>query len=103
MDAVVAAWQAVQTWWDGIPALPDLDLPNPGDPDVLIVVATVLLAIGLMTFVAGWVDKRLSWSGVFSTFLALALLFWVWEADREGFGWISIPEAFVEMVARALR
>lgn len=103
MEAIAGALQAVQDWWAGLPPIPDLDLPAPGDADVLVVVSTVLLAIGVMATVAAWVDKRVSWAGLFAMMLAAALMFWVWEADRDDFGWISIPEAFVEMVARVLR
>jgi hypothetical protein len=34
---------------------------------------------------------------------AVAPLSWVWEADRDGFGWIAIAQAFVEVVARLFR
>ncbi|MGB3408930.1 MAG: hypothetical protein WBA67_15720 [Jannaschia sp.] len=103
METVAGVREAVGDWWAALPRIPDLNLPAPGDPDALIVVATIILAIGLMGLVSGWVDSRVSSVSVFAVFLAAALVFWVWDVDRDGFGWLTIPEAFVEMVARILR
>ncbi|GIT90973.1 hypothetical protein JANAI62_14280 [Jannaschia pagri] len=103
METVAGWWAAVQAWWAAVPPVPPLGLPAPGDPDVLIVIGTVVLAVGMMGFVSGWVERRVSWASVFALLLAAALFVWVWEPNREEFGWISIPEAFVEMVARVIR
>ncbi|WP_371156665.1 hypothetical protein [Jannaschia sp. 2305UL9-9] len=103
METLAAAVQAVRDWWAGLPAFPDVGIPAPGDPDVLIVISTVLFAVGTMGIVSAMVDKRVSWSGVFALLLAAALMFWAWEGQRDDFGWISIPEAFIEMLARVLR
>lgn len=103
MEAIAAALQAVRDWWASVPPIPDVDIPAPGDPDAMIVVSTVVFAVGMMGFVSGLVDKRISLAGIFALLLAAVLMLWVWENDREGFGWISIPEAFVEMVARIVR
>ncbi|UWQ18570.1 hypothetical protein [Jannaschia sp. M317] len=103
MEALAGFLTAVRNWWASLPGIPPLGLPVPGDPEVLIVIATVLLALGLTALISGWVEKRLSWVAVFTIVLSAALFFWVWEGDRDGFGWISVPEAFVELVARVLR
>lgn len=89
--------------WAGIPPLPDLGLPGPPDPPLLIVIATLVSALGIMGLVTGWVEKRLSAMSLGATVLGIALFVWVWETDRDGFGWLSVPEAFVELVARVLR
>lgn len=103
METAAGVWTSITDWWAGLPAVPDLDLPAPGDPDLMIVIATVLLALGLTALISAWIDRRRSLIAMLVTLLALAMVFWVWEADRDGFGWIAIPEAFVEMVARVLR
>ncbi|TFL20087.1 hypothetical protein [Jannaschia formosa] len=102
METLAAYWNAVAEWWAGLPEIPDLGLPAPGDPDLLLVIATVLLGLGLTVTVSAWIERRRSWIGVFVTLLAVAMFLWVWEADREGFGWVRVPEAFVEMIARML-
>lgn len=83
--------------------LRDLDLPVPGDPAVLIVIAAVTSALGLLGLVAGWVEGRLSVASLLSALLGAALFLWMWEIDRAGFGPMSVPMAFVEIVARILR
>ena len=96
------AWTALLAWWATVPPVPDLDLPPPGDPAVVVVVATTLLAISLTAVVSAWVERRFSAIGLLVLLLAAALLFWVWEADRST-TWTVVPESFVEMVARILR
>lgn len=103
METVGKWLEGIGAWWANLPSLPDLGLPQPSDADVLLVVATVLVAIGAMVLVSAWVEKRMSWTALLALVLGAAIFFWVWETDREGTGWISIPEAFVEMVARILR
>ncbi|SDY79403.1 hypothetical protein SAMN05444004_103154 [Jannaschia faecimaris] len=86
-----------------MPAVPDLDLPVPSDPDLLLAIATVVAALGLMGLMTGWVEKQLSHVSLLAALIGAALFFWVWETDRESFGWIALPEAFIELVARVLR
>ena len=86
-----------------IPRVPDLDLPTPADPDLLIVVATFVTMLGLLGLASGWVEQRLSKISLTSTLFGAALFFWVWETDRDGFGWIALPEAFIEIIARLVR
>jgi hypothetical protein len=81
-------------------AVPDLPLPVVPDPDLFIVIATVLLALGLTGVVSAASERRASVLSILAVLLSLALFVWIWEADREAFGWIAIPEAFIEMVAR---
>jgi len=102
METLAAYWTGLAEWWAGLSEIPDLDLPVPGDPDLMIVIATVLLALGLAVTLSTAIERRLSWTGMVVTLLAAAMFFWLWEIDREEFGWVSVPEAFVEMIARAL-
>ncbi|MCK0167881.1 hypothetical protein MWU52_10005 [Jannaschia sp. S6380] len=90
-------------WWAKFPALPNLGLPPPGDPDVMVVVSVVLAAMGLTALLSARIDGRRSYASLFATGLAAALMAWVWESDREGFGWLTVPMAFVELLARVIR
>ena len=83
--------------------LPHLPLPPPGDPDLVTVIGSVVLALGLMGLVTGWVDRRLAWLPLLSALIGAALLVWVWDADRGAFGVLTVPTAFVEIVARIVR
>ena len=91
----------VSAWWAGA-GLPDPDLPPPPDPAVVVVIGTVVGGLGLAALATGWVERRLSWAGLFAAAVGLGLLLWAWDADR-GAGPGLIPEAFVEVVARILR
>ncbi|WP_339646134.1 hypothetical protein [Jannaschia helgolandensis] len=103
MDQVGDAVQTLRDWWAGLPPFPDLGLPAPGDPAVLTVVATMVTGLALMGLVTAWVERRLSLTSLAAFILGCALFFWLWETDREGFRFLSVPEAFVEMVARVIR
>ncbi|MEM7490703.1 MAG: hypothetical protein AAF390_16425 [Pseudomonadota bacterium] len=83
--------------------LPSLGLPPPADPDLLLAIATVLGSMAILGLVSGWSERRLSAASAFALLVAVALGGWVWEADRAGWSWERVPEAFVEMVARAIR
>ncbi|WP_298435864.1 hypothetical protein [uncultured Jannaschia sp.] len=103
MDGLAALWARLRAGWADLPSIPDLPLPHPGDLDVLIVIATVVTMLGIMGVVTAWVDRRVSAKSLLATLVGIALFFWVWEVDRDGFGLIRIPEAFIEMVARVIR
>ncbi|MEM7642795.1 MAG: hypothetical protein AAF366_09725 [Pseudomonadota bacterium] len=103
MDDATAWIEAASAWWAGLPPVPSLGLPPPPDPDVLIAIGTVVTGLAAMGLVSAWVEKRLSLVSVFALLFGLALFLWVWEADREAWALIRIPEAFVELVARILR
>lgn len=103
MEAIEGFLASVAAWWDAVPAIPDLDLSEPSDPALLIVIATLVTALGVMGVMTGWVEKRLSFISVAATTFGAALFFWVWETDRDEMGFISVPEAFIELVARILR
>lgn len=89
--------------WGRVPSVPDLPLPTPGDPDLVTVIGAVVLALGTMGLVTGWVDRRLAIVPLFSALAGAGLLVWVWNADRDGFGPMAVPVAFVEVVARLIR
>lgn len=103
MEAAARARDAVRAWWAGLPPLPDPDLPAPGDPAIVIVAGTVVLALGLMGWLTARVEGRRSLVSLGAVLVGAGLLLWVWDADREGFGWLSVPTAFVEMLARVVR
>ncbi|PWJ21978.1 hypothetical protein [Jannaschia seohaensis] len=103
MEALAALWARVTEGWAGLPSLPPLGLPAPPDPDLLIVIATSLMALGLTAALSARIDGRRSWAGRFAVILSAGMFFWVWEAARSGFGWTTIPAAFVEVAARILR
>jgi hypothetical protein len=77
-------------------------LPPPHDPDLMVVVATIVGGLGLAAATNGWVERRVSKSGVFATLVGVLLLFWVWSAQQK-FGFEIIPEAFIEIIARIIR
>ncbi|WP_179378927.1 hypothetical protein [Jannaschia marina] len=103
MEEVEGALDGLSGAWAGIPALPDLGLPAPADPLLLVAIATIVSAFGLLGLVTGWVERRLSVAALFAALLGAALFFWVWETDRAAFDWLIVPEAFIELVARILR
>lgn len=103
MEAVEGALAGIAAVWAALPPVPDLGLPPPPDVALLTAIATVVAALGFMGLMTGWVEKRLSLVSVASLVFGAVLFFWVWEAGREDFGWLSVPEAFIELVARVLR
>ncbi|SFJ09057.1 hypothetical protein [Jannaschia pohangensis] len=103
MDWLAAVLSDLSDWWAGLPPVPDLGLPDPGDAAVLTVVATVVSGLGVTGLFSGWAERRFSVISLGSLILGLVLFFWIWEVNREAFDWLSVPEAFVEMVARVLR
>lgn len=73
------------------------------DPDIVIVIATLVGILSLSSLVAGWVDGRLSWRAVVSMVIALGLLAWVHLALRdEGLSIRAIPDAFIHVAAMVL-
>lgn len=90
-------------FWAGLPPVPSLDLPAPGDPVLVTVGASILAALGLMGLVTGWADRRVARLPLLSALVGAALLAWVWDADRDAFDAMTVPMAFVEMTARVVR
>ncbi|WP_299812821.1 hypothetical protein [uncultured Jannaschia sp.] len=82
--------------------LPDPDLPPPGDPALVAVLASVLVVLGLVGVVSAWAERRFSWSGFASLLAGATLFIWLWEAER-AFDPMSVPEAFIEVLARIVR
>ena len=81
----------------------DLEVPAPFDPALLTVLATLLWGFGVTGLVTGWVDRRTSLTSLVATATGALIFVWLWGADRDGFRPISVPHAFVEIVARILR
>ncbi|MEM8851647.1 MAG: hypothetical protein AAGE03_16650 [Pseudomonadota bacterium] len=103
MDHLTAWIEALSSWWAALPPVPTLGLPPPPDPDALIAIGTIVTGLAAMGLVSAWVEKRLSLVSVFALLFGLVLFLWIWDADREAWGLIRIPEAFVELVARIIR
>jgi hypothetical protein len=73
------------------------------DPDIVIVLATLVSMLALSALVAGWVDGRLSRRGFVALAIGLGLLAWVHLALREGGLTLrAIPDAFIHVVAMVL-
>lgn len=103
MEQLGTTLDGLRDWWAGLPPLPDLGLPDPGDADVLTVVATVVTGLALMGLISAWVEKRLSILSLAALIFGCATFFWLWEVDREAFTFLSVPEAFIELLARVVR
>jgi hypothetical protein len=73
------------------------------DPDIVIVIATLLNLLAFSSLVAGWVDGRLSRRGLGTLAIGLGLLGFVHLALREGgLTFRAIPDAFIQVVAMVL-
>lgn len=94
MDQLSQSWAAIIAWFR--------TLPPPGDPDIVVVIATIVGGLGLAALTNGWVERRLSKSGLFATLVGALLLFWVWTG-QDAFGLEIIPESFIEVLARLIR
>ena len=102
MEIAANAWAAVRAWWAGLPPLPDPDLPVPSDAALVVVIGTLVGGLGLAAATTGWVEKRVSWAGLFASLVGAGLLYWAWDADRDA-GWGLVPGAFVDLLARIIR
>jgi hypothetical protein len=73
------------------------------DPDILIVIATLVSILALSSTISAWVDGRWPWAAFVSLAIGLVLLGWVHLALREG-GLTprAIPDAFIHVAAMVL-
>lgn len=94
MEQVAAFWAKFQDWIR--------TLPPPGDPELMVVIATVVGGLGIAALTNGWVERRLSKSGTFAMLVGVMMLVWVWSG-QEQFGFVIIPESFIEVLARIIR
>lgn len=95
--------ERVGALWSRLPPVPNPDLPAPGAPDIVTVAAAILVVLGLLGLVTGLTRGRLARLPLLAALVGAGLFFWLWDADREGFGPRSVPEAFVETAARVIR
>lgn len=72
-----------------------------GDPQLVTVVATCLAGLGVTGFLNGWADHRFSWLGLIISIGAGVLFVALQMQDPITIS--TIPEAFVEIVARIIR
>ena len=72
------------------------------DPDVLIVVATIVGIFSLSSIISSWVQIRWPRLALVSFIFAVAILFYVHTTKPEGLQPVDIPEAFITVTARLL-
>ena len=78
-------------------------LPEPADPALLLVAATLLAGFAALRILSRRIDRRGAPVALLALLFGLGLFLWVWASDREGFGWLTVPGAFVEVAARLTR
>jgi hypothetical protein len=73
------------------------------DPDILIVIATLVAIFAFSTCVKGWVNREWPWVAMISLGIGLGLLAYVHLALRPG-GLTprAIPDAFIHVLAMVL-
>lgn len=71
------------------------------DPHTILVLATFFAGLGLISFLSGWAEGRFSKLGFVLTASAIGMF--VWVQMTVGIQAASIPEAFIEIIARLLR
>ena len=75
----------------------------PIDPDIVIVIATLVSLLALSSVVAGWADRRVPWMALASLGIGVALLAFVHLALRPGgLTALAIPDAFIHVAAMIL-
>jgi hypothetical protein len=76
----------------------------PVEPDILIVIATLVTIFATSSAIAGWVEGRWPWTSLISLVIGLGLLVYVHLALRPGgLSFWDIPNAFVHVAAMVLR
>jgi hypothetical protein len=73
------------------------------DPDILIVIATLVTIFATSSVIAGWVERSLPWVALLSLAIGGGLLAYVHLVLRPGgLGVWDIPNAFVHVAAMVL-
>jgi hypothetical protein len=73
------------------------------DPDILIVIATLVTIFSFSSSVAGWVNLTWPWMAMSSLAIGLGLLLYVHVALRpDGLTPRAIPDAFIQVLAMVL-
>lgn len=73
------------------------------DPDILIVIATLVTIFAASSTLAGWAERRLPWVAMTSLAIGLGLFAHVHLSLREeGLSPRDIPDAFVHVAAMVL-
>ena len=103
MEGLRTALRALAELWADVGAFLEARLPDPADPALLLVAATLLAAFATLRILSLRIDGRGAPVAVLTLLFALALFLWVWASDREGFGWLTVPGAFVDVAARLTR
>lgn len=75
----------------------------PVDPDILIVIATLVVTFAGPSVVAGWAERSWPWVAMTSLVIGLGLLGYVHLAlGPDGLSLRDIPDAFVHVAAMVL-
>lgn len=72
------------------------------DPDILIVLATVVSVFALSSTVAGWASRVWPWTALVSLVIGLGILGYVHMSLPDGLGVWDIPNAFIRVAAMIL-
>ena len=73
------------------------------DPDILIVIATVVTVFAFSSSVAGWVNRSWPWMAMLSLAIGVGILAYVHLALRPGgLELWDIPDAYIHVVAMVL-
>lgn len=71
------------------------------DPDILLVIATVVAAFSLASALGAWAAGRFSFPAWLALAIAVGLFVYVHlEMVPGGLTWRSVPDAFVMLIAR---
>jgi hypothetical protein len=76
-------------------------MPPIPDPALIVVIVTVMWALGSSALLAGWAEGRVSRVGVAVGTVAVAGVFWIWQ--QMGLSLSTVPTAFIEITARIIR
>ncbi|MBF9057770.1 hypothetical protein HKCCSP123_01120 [Rhodobacterales bacterium HKCCSP123] len=73
------------------------------DPDILIVIATLVTIFATSSVIAGWVERSWPWLAVISLAIGLGIMAYVHLALRPGgLTFWDIPNAFIHLVAMVM-
>lgn len=73
------------------------------EPDILIVIATLVALFAASSTIAGWVEGRRPWLAMLALALGLGLLAWVHLSLMPGgLTWRAVPDAFIHVAAMIL-
>lgn len=72
------------------------------DPNILIVIGTVVAIFALSSVIAAWTERRVAWSALISLIIGIGLLVFVHQTSSDGLAPRDIPDAFIAVAAYIL-